>query len=75
MNACNLNIAGVTQRDPNRYLDRLRSSPWTHIPALLGKEGERVLTELYEHCGLFESLKEDGGALIQVSGVTRWGLV
>lgn len=63
-----LAIPGVVQQHPNENLDILKRSPWDQYLALLGAEGEAILTSLLLDCGLFIQLEQSSDNYLQVSG-------
>lgn len=43
----------------NQYLDEFKDEAWSHLPALLGRGAEGILSELLRDCGLYRPV--DGG--------------
>jgi len=64
-----LNIPGIVRQHPNENVDRLKSAAWTHILALLGADGEAIMSSLLLDCGVFIRLPSGNGNYFQISGV------
>ena len=61
-------IAGVVSYYPNSNVKALKGSSWTEVLALLGKEGEKILLDLFLDCGIFIAGDEGLGNYYQLSG-------
>ncbi|KAK5164075.1 Telomerase reverse transcriptase [Saxophila tyrrhenica] len=61
-------VPGLFCNTEHHYISRLKKHPWSTLPSLLGRHGERILADLLFHCGLFEQVT-GGSNLNQISGV------
>ncbi|KAG8623324.1 hypothetical protein KVT40_008300 [Elsinoe batatas] len=61
-------IPGLICQHPNQYVEKLRSKPWSELPALLGAKAEKILVSLILDCGLYDLLKPSGKNWVQISG-------
>lgn len=52
----------------NPYIEQIKSRPWTDLPALLGKIGDVILSDLLVDCAIFAPLVTEVGSLYQLSG-------
>ena len=68
-------IAGVVSYYPNSNVKALKGSSWTEILALLGKEGEKILLDLFLDCGIFVAGDEGLGNYYQLSGRVCWAVL
>nr|OQO19315.1 hypothetical protein B0A51_11621 [Rachicladosporium sp. CCFEE 5018] len=60
-------IPGVYLCGPTRFASQLRARPWTGLCHLLGRGGDRIVSELLMDCGLFSPI--DGGSnVMQICG-------
>jgi telomerase reverse transcriptase len=60
-------VPGVFRNTTNPYVERLKKLPWSALPSIVGVGAERVLADLFLHCGVFEPIKNNGN-LNQISG-------
>ena len=63
-------IPGLVSYYPNTNVDLLKSSAWTGILSLLGKEGDQIMLEVLLDCGMFVAIDEGHGNYYQLSGRT-----
>ena len=68
-------IAGLVSYYPNTNVKALKGSSWTEVLALLGKEGEKILLDLFLDCGIFIAGEEGLGNYYQLSGRSCWALL
>ncbi|KAJ6445860.1 RING-finger domain containing protein [Purpureocillium lavendulum] len=61
-------IYSICRRHPNSQVDLLKQSPWTHLLALLGKSGERIMVNLLVDCSVFVAVGAGLGNYYQLSG-------
>lgn len=61
-------IPGLVIAHPNQYFEKLKTAPWSELPTILGKNGDKTLIHLIQECGIFVPLSETNGSLNQVSG-------
>ena len=68
-------IAGVVSYYPNSNVKALKGSSWTEVLVLLGKEGEKILLDLFLDCGIFIAGEEGLGNYYQLSGRGYWAVL
>ncbi|KAJ8070628.1 hypothetical protein OCU04_000999 [Sclerotinia nivalis] len=61
-------IPGVSSIYPNSHVTAMKAWPWPHVLSLLGKAGERVMSDLILDCGVFLQIKNTHGSYYQLSG-------
>ncbi len=61
-------VPGLFCNTDNPYVATLKKHPWCALPPLLGQGGERILADLFMHCGLFLQVVASSN-LNQLSGV------
>ena len=61
-------IPGVVSYYPNSNVSTVKGSSWTKVLALLGKEGDRILLDLFLDCGIFVEGDEGHNNYYQLSG-------
>ena len=61
-------VPGVFRNTTNPHVEGLKKEPWCALPSLLGAGGERILADLFLHCGLFERIGISSN-LNQICGV------
>ncbi|CAD6447834.1 90dde13d-292a-4651-93b4-1c553ad6b48e [Sclerotinia trifoliorum] len=61
-------IPGVNSVYPNSHVTAMKAWPWPHVLSLLGKAGERVMSDLILDCGVFLQVKNTHGSYYQLSG-------
>ena len=61
-------IPGIVSYYPNSNVNALKGSCWTEVLALLGKEGDRILLDLFLDCAIFVEGGEGQGNYYQLSG-------
>ena len=67
-------IAGIVSYYPNTNVKVLKGSYWPEVLALLGKEGERILLDLFLDCGIFIAGDEGVDNYYQLSGRFCWSV-
>jgi hypothetical protein len=63
-------IRGIASHFPNIHVDTLKSSQWAAILRVLGKGGEKVMSELLIGCGIFVAVSGGQGNFYQLSGMS-----
>ena len=63
-------IPGLVSYGPNTHVEQIKGNPWSELPALLGKEGSRILVDLLLDCGVFVPFAADRNSLSQLSGAS-----
>ena len=75
LNGLNLSAApaipGIISHGPNRFVEQLKSTPWKDLPRALGKQGERIVTDLLLDCAIFVPLGDSGNVLSQICGQSQ----
>ncbi|GAB7337712.1 hypothetical protein MBLNU457_g2995t1 [Dothideomycetes sp. NU457] len=61
-------IPGLVTAHPNQYFEKLKTTPWTQLSTILGKNGDKILIRLFQECGIYVPLSATNGSLNQVSG-------
>ena len=61
-------IPGIVSYYPNSNVSTVKGSSWTEVLALLGKEGDHILLELFLDCGIFMEGDEGQNNYYQLSG-------
>lgn len=61
-------IQGIVSYYPNSNVTALKSSSWREVLALLGKEGDLILLDLFLDCGIFIAGDEGLDNYYQLSG-------
>ncbi|KAF7867253.1 hypothetical protein EAF04_005336 [Stromatinia cepivora] len=61
-------IPGVNSVYPNSHVTAMKAWPWPHVLSLLGKAGERVMSDLILDCGVFLQIENTHGSYYQLSG-------
>ena len=61
-------IPGIVSYYPNSNVSMVKGSSWTEVLALLGKEGDHILLELFLDCGIFTGGDEGQNNYYQLSG-------
>ena len=61
-------IPGVLSVHPNDHVISIKTDPWPHVLALMGKEGERAMIDLLLDCGIFLLVESGRGIYYQLSG-------
>jgi len=61
-------IPGVLSVHPNDHVISMKTDPWPHVLALMGKEGERAMIDLLLDCGIFLLVESGRGTYHQLSG-------
>jgi telomerase reverse transcriptase len=62
-------ISGNFQQHPNEGYNLLRKQPWEQYAALLGADGESIISSLLLDCGLFLRIDEGCDNYLQISGI------
>ncbi|OQO08842.1 hypothetical protein B0A48_05732 [Cryoendolithus antarcticus] len=60
-------IPGVYLCGPTRFASQLRAPPWTGLCDLLGRGGDRIISELLMYCGLFSPINGSSNVM-QICG-------
>ena len=61
-------IPGLFSVHPNENVQTLQKPPWTHLLALLGKAGERIMSDLLVNGSIFVPVEAGHGNYYQMSG-------
>jgi telomerase reverse transcriptase len=64
-------IRGIVPKYPNKNVSMLKTSPWTEVLNLLGKDCEEIMLHLLLDCGLFMVVDNTKETLYQLSGEWR----